>query len=94
MNKLINYYYILFPVPNCTDSERSSLKDNFLFGKHDIDRRTPHPPSSTEPAEKRARNDLDKRVLGAGELYFNSLFLGSGGTIEFENKRKHGKILH
>jgi len=58
------------PVPNRTDTE-SSLKDNFLFGKHDIDRRTPQPPSSTEPAEKRARNDLDKRILGAGKEHYS-----------------------
>ena len=48
------------PVPDSEDSG-NSLKDNFLFGKHDIHRRTPQP---TEPCEKRARNNEMK--LGSG----------------------------
>ena len=59
------------PVPNSEDTG-NSLKDNFLFGKHDIHRRTPQP---TEPCEKRAKNSDGDTKLGSGWFLFVSDFV-------------------
>ncbi|KAL5270375.1 hypothetical protein ACHWQZ_G001186 [Mnemiopsis leidyi] len=53
------------PVPNSEDTG-NSLKDNFLFGKHDIHRRTPQP---TEPCEKKAKNSDGETKLGSGKQH-------------------------